>query len=138
MDTKDYGLILGIASAALWALKVIGEKLVGKYFEIDKNNQELRESFMTEKLNWLQKDIGTLSESIKQNTSEAMQTRMKLQSLDHELAALRSELKHSVEHSKKSSESLVAVLKSFQGELKSQRSEIEMIGRVIMRIPEQK
>lgn len=138
MDLKDWGMFLGAAGVLVVIFRMIGENLVRKYFAMESQNAELRETFFTEKLNWFQAELNKLAAIIKENTEEGVKTRIKLQSLDHELAGLKNEIKLYANNLNKGNEGLLGILKSFNGELKIQRAQIETIGKVIMREPEKK
>ena len=131
MDVKDIAAILGGGAVILWIAKVIGDKLISNYFETKKQNEELRDSMLDERIKWLSTSVDALQKSMEKNTSETQQHKIMMQGLSHELSALRAELKSGQNYYKIALEKLGTVLYSLNYQIKEQRDEIDEIGRVI-------
>lgn len=138
MEVKDLALISAIISAVLWAAKKIGDKLIDNYFESKKRVEELRDSMLDDRLNWLTKAVDDLKKTIVKNTDEIVRHKITMQALSKDLNQLRVDLKDTTGHQKETIIRLIEVLKSMQNDIRIQKQEIETIGRVIMRLPEER
>lgn len=126
-------ILLGLASVGIiiWLAGKLGDRIINKFFKNATDLEELKASMMTEKLNRIVSQMGDLSNALKAHGEESNRTKIMMQSLNHQIDSFRSELKSSDLIAKKTSEYLIAILKSMQ-------EEIESHGRIIMRMPEGK
>ena len=136
MDAINVSVVSAIIAALLWALKVIGDKLISNYFDTKKANEDLKDSMLDERIKWLSTSIDELKRTIKESTQETQKHKIMMQGLSHELSSLRAEFKDGNSHHKETIVRLIEVLKAMQNDIKIQKQEIETIGRVIIRLPE--
>ena len=138
MDAVGVGAITLLTGLALWALKAIGDRLLKQYLENATALEDLKSSMLNEKLNQIKLDMETLSRSLKAGSEESVRTKIMMQSLNHQIDSFRSELKASDKVSKTTSEYLVKILKSMQEQINRQGKEIESLGNILMKLPEEK
>lgn len=119
MEMKEILIFIGGAGVVGALLYVVFEKAASNYFTLQQQNADIRESMLVEKINWLKDEITGLKTLIASNTKEQQQTRMKLQSLDHELAVIRKQLEQIIKSDNRNVEHLGKILAKMQNELDS-------------------
>jgi H2-forming N5,N10-methylenetetrahydromethanopterin dehydrogenase-like enzyme len=125
VETKELLTLVGAVGVVGAILYVVFLKVVTNYFVLQKQNVEIREDMVTERINWLKEEIGLLKDVISKNTSEQQQTRMKLQALDHEISGLKQTISKINQAETRSLEALGEVLRKM-------KSEIDGFGKILM------
>lgn len=133
MEDKHLLLLFGSLPIIFWATKIIGEKLINNYFEAHKSIEELKESKLDDRINFLNRSIDNLQRTMEKNTQELVSHKIMMQGLSHELSALRAETKNGQSYYKTALEKLATVLHSMNYQIKEQREEIDKLGRVIIK-----
>ena len=133
MESKHVLIFFGSLPILFWVTKIVGEKLINNYFETLKTIDELKESKLDDRINFLNRSIDNLQRTIEKNTQELVSHKIMMQGLSHELSSLRAETKNGQNYYKTALEKLATVLHSMNYQIKEQRDEIDKLGRVIIK-----
>ncbi len=116
-----------------WLAKIIGERVIKKFFDQADELESKKESMLNEKINRLTSDMNTLSSSLKSHGEESARAKIMMQSLNHQIDSFRAELKSSDKLNKDSFLNLGKILSYVNDKLKGQDEKLTTIGKVIFK-----
>ena len=124
------GAIIG---GLAWIAKILGERVIKKFFDQAEELEEKKESMLNEKINRVTADMNVLSASLKAHSEESTRTKIMMQSLNHQIDSFRADLKASDRFNQKSFLDLGKILSYVNEKLKSQGEQLTTLGKVIFK-----